>query len=111
MQLRSDLADRSFRDRRVVVDEAAEQALTIGRVALGVQNVLVPKQIEVLAPRRQRLVRTQHQQVEKFSIFVFGVPDTVRRPSVSPRNAGCDGRQIQAVDLLAFLPEHRLRLR
>jgi hypothetical protein len=108
LKLCRDLTDWSFRDRWIVVDETSEKVLTISRISFGVQDVLVPKLIQVIAPWCQRSAGTKHQQIEEPSIFVLGAFDTVGWPAMSPGNAIRNRGQIQGVDHLALLPEHRL---
>jgi len=47
---------------RIMVDEAAEDFSAIARVTLGVQNVFVPKIIDIARPGHDRLSLAQHNQ-------------------------------------------------
>lgn len=86
------------RDMRIMMDHSSENPFAILRIATGIQNVLMPEQIQVLVPRRNRDARVLGQKAQEQTVITFRGNSSVGVPTVPLRTLGCNEREIQRSD-------------
>ena len=90
---------RSAHYTRIVVDHPPKHGIAIGRVLRRIQNVLVPKLVQIVAslgvqPRNQHESRPHLQQRQKPHILDFGGFRPVCRPTMLFHHRLAHGRQV-----------------